>query len=126
MNDRKKYNTFPVQGEDGATYQVTIGSIKAEPEGRYGYEKDRLEVWLEFSPCVGSTLGTFTELPIKEYTGDEFLLAIMNGAQETVNRLVVEHEESDKARAAAEKHKAELDAYAERVSGLLKVKGDQT
>ena len=119
MNDRKKYNTFPVQAKGGAIYQVTIGSIKAEPEDRYGWKKDHLSIWLEFNPCVGSTLGTFTELPIKEYTGEEFLIAIMKGAQETVNRLEVEYEERKKAQEAADKHKAELDAYAERVISLL-------
>lgn len=115
----EKSVSFAVQAACGDIYQVGVGSIQAEPADRYGWKKDHLAIWLEFSPTVGSTLGTFIELPIRQYTHDDFFVAIMNEAQETINRILVKYEEDKEERRVAEEHKAELDSYAERVSSLL-------
>lgn len=117
--ENKKFKSFKVQAARGDIYDVTIKFVTAVPEDRYGWEKDHLAIWLAFEPTVGSTLETGISLPIKEYSSDELLSAVMNEAEKTVNRLLVKYDQDKIARAAEEKHKAELDVYAEHTSGLL-------
>lgn len=123
MTERKLYkpqiSPFPIQADRGDIYQTAVKFIAAEPEDRYGWKKDHLAIWLDFDPAVGSTLGTCIELPIKEYTRDELLVAIMNEAQKLVIRLLIEFDQKQIEMAAEENHRAELDSCAERVSSLL-------
>lgn len=119
MNDVKKCKTFPVQAKGGDIYQVTIKSIKADPADRYGWKKDHLVAWLKFDPTVGSVIETGIDLPIREYTREELLAAIVAKAQELINQLLADQKRERQESDIKESHKAELDAYAEKLNTLL-------
>lgn len=113
------FKPFPIQATRGNIFEVMVKFITAKPADRYGWKKDHLAIFLEFNPCVGGTSGTFIELPIKEYSKDDLLKAIMDKAQETINQTLVKYDQDKIDWAAEENRQAELDSYADRACSIL-------
>jgi hypothetical protein len=119
MSDGKKLITFPIQVKGGRIYQVTIRYIAAEVADRYGWKPDRLIAWTEFEPSVGSTIGTYVEIPLREYSREELVLTLTHRVEETIINSLNEQENNRLVMEVQEAHKLKLAACAERVSAML-------
>jgi len=118
MEDQKNYTSFEVE-KGGINYKVTIKSIKAALEDRYGWKTDHINVWLEFEPTVGSVSSTGIDLPIANYTKDSLLSAIKYQTVVLIPDMLSRQEGEKRENIIAVKHKATLDDYAHGLNKLL-------
>lgn len=93
-----------------------VFSQQANPPWR---KEDRLATWIEFDPSINGTLAIAVDLPVKEYSQEEFVQAVKEAAERELPRILEKARQERQELQERERTKAELEALAKRIESML-------
>ena len=100
-------------------YKGHITAISSQLADAIWRKDDTIIVWITFNEPVGSTLSFAVELPVKEYTRDEFLKAVKREADIKLGLIMKGDQARGEAQRRTDEKQGELNSAVSNISQVL-------
>ena len=102
-------------------HKAKIVSVRGEIADGVFYKEDSFQVQIQCDEGqgFGSTIGFFVELPVENYGSQEFIQAVIKGAEKKVPEMLARDEEAHAKREATKKRQGDLNSIASQIETMI-------
>lgn len=101
-----------------ADHNVTVESIKGGLADSW-HREDYLYIWISFDPYVANVITTGIELPIKDYSKEEFIQAVKDKLEKKIPEIKDKHRKQQEERELKIKRQEDLDFLAKQLETMI-------